>query len=309
VTRVRPPFGIPLPTVRRPAAAATWSPEALLLVGHGSRCPVNWAEMAELARSVDAALPGVAVDVGYLEMTDPPAGVILDRMVAAGARRVVVLPVVLLAAGHAKSDVPAVVLEARDRHPGVDIRFGAPFGVARDLVAVLGGAVEDVGGTGLPLLLVARGTSDPDANGDAHKASRLLAEWTGAPFSHVAFSGVTTPCVVDGLDVFARLGFERVVVAWWFLCHGRLIERGRADIAAFAAGTGVSVLDAGHIGPDPSIVSLVVEGYRAALAVSPRPNCDLCSYRAPWPGLADRVGQPVGVGHSHLAVNHRHHGS
>ena len=65
------------------------------------------------------------------------------------------------------------------------------------------------GGAGLPLLMVARGTSDPDANAEAYKAARLVAEWTGAPFVHVGFSGVTGPSVRQAADVFGRLGLRR----------------------------------------------------------------------------------------------------
>ena len=54
-------------------------------------------------------------------MTEPPAGPVLDRLAEAGCSRVVVLPLVLLGAGHAKSDVPALVLEGRRRHP--DLRL------------------------------------------------------------------------------------------------------------------------------------------------------------------------------------------
>ncbi|MDQ2754648.1 MAG: CbiX/SirB N-terminal domain-containing protein, partial [Actinomycetota bacterium] len=124
--------------------------------------------MARIGDLVAAVLPEVGVDVGYLEMTAPPAGVVLDRMVAAGRKRVVVQPLVLFGAGHAKSDVPAVVADGRQRHRDVDLVFGSPLGVARGLVEILGDAVRAAGGTELPLLLIARGTSDPDANGDAH---------------------------------------------------------------------------------------------------------------------------------------------
>jgi sirohydrochlorin ferrochelatase len=72
--------------------------------------------MRALGKLVADALPDVAVDVGFLEMTDPPAGPVLDELAATGCRRVVVLPLVLLGAGHAKSDVPAVVLEAQTCH-------------------------------------------------------------------------------------------------------------------------------------------------------------------------------------------------
>jgi sirohydrochlorin cobaltochelatase len=279
--------------------------DGLVLVGHGSRSSRSGDEMACLAAHVGAALPDVAVDVGFLEMTDPPAGEVIDRLVGLGCRRVTVLPLVLLGAGHAKSDVPALVLEARQRHPEVAVQFGSPLGVSALPVSLLGSAVVEAGGAGLPLLVVARGTSDPDANGDAHKAARLIAEWTAAPFVHVGFSGVTGPSVVEAAEVFERLGYGRVAVAWWYLCHGRLIERGRAELAGLA-GPDLEWVDAGYIGPDRRLVPLIVERFGEALAGRPLVNCDACAYRAPWPGREERVGQPVGVGHSHLALEHRH---
>jgi sirohydrochlorin cobaltochelatase len=289
-----------------PAAGATGA-EGLLLVGHGSRSGAGAAEMLAIAGLVSAELPDVMVDVGFLEMTDPPAGPVLDRLAASGCRRVVVLPLVLLGAGHAKSDVPALVLEGRARHPDLHVHFGSPLGISRGLVGLLGGTLVAAGGSGLPLLLVARGTSDPDANGDAHKVARLLGEWVGAPFVHTAFTGVTTPRVADGLGVFARLGYRRLATAFWFLCTGVLVERARAEIAAFSAASGVEVVDAGYLGPDPRVVPAIVERYEEAVRGTPAVNCDLCAYRAPWPGREERHGQPIGVGHSHLAVEHRGH--
>ncbi|MGH9224253.1 MAG: sirohydrochlorin chelatase [Acidimicrobiales bacterium] len=274
----------------------------VLLVGHGSKSDQAAAELRALADLVAAALPDEAVDLGFLELTDPPAGQVLDGLVDQGCRRIVVLPLMLLGAGHTKSDVPAIVLEARDRHPPVDVRLGGPLGVAHDLVAALGQAIAP----GLPLLLIARGTSDPDANGDACKVARLLAEWTGAPFVHTAFTGVTGPCVADGLDVFARLGHRRIAVAFWFLCHGLLVGRARAEIDEFSSRTGVEVVDAGYLGPDERIVLVVLARYHEALTGETHANCDLCAFRAPWPGREARVGHPTAVGHSHFAADHRH---
>ena len=283
--------------------------DGLLLVGHGSRSSASESEMRELTAQVVEALPGVMVDVGFLEMTEPPAGVVLDDLVARGCTRIVVLPLMLLAAGHGKNDVPAVVLEARRRHPRIEVVFGSPLGVARDLVGLLGDRVEQAGARGLPLLVVARGASDPDANAEAHRAARLVAEWAGATEVHVAFTGVTWPLVPEGLDVLDRLGHETTALAFWFLCNGRLIERARAEVAAFTERTGVKVVDAGYLGPDPRVVPIVVERYRSALEAGPPVySCDACAYRAPFPGLEERVAQPLGVGHSHLAEEHRHHG-
>jgi sirohydrochlorin cobaltochelatase len=187
--------------------------------------------------------------------------------------------------------------------------FGSPLGVARGLVRLLGDRVDVSGGRGLPLLVVARGTSDPDANAEAHRAARLLAEWAAAPFLQVAFTGVTWPLVAEGLDMVHRLGLRRVALAFWFLCNGRLIERAREEVADFTARTGIEVVDAGYLGPDTRMLPVILDRYREALAgAAPVYSCDTCAYRAPFPGLEDRVGQARGVGHSHLAAEHRHHG-
>jgi len=302
------------PVIDETSAVAKVS-EGLLLVGHGSRSPRSALEMRKLAALVADGLAGVDVQVGFLEMTEPPAGVVIDSMVARGAGRITVLPLVLLGAGHAKNDVPAVVLEARRRHPGAEILFASPLGVVKAAVEILGEAVaaslgEAASGSSdadTALLVVSRGTSDPDANGDSYKAGRLIAEWSGNRRFGVGFSGVTSPTIVEAAQTLATLGHRRIAVSWWYLCYGLLIERGRAQLRSWADGAGVELVDCGYLGPDVRLVEPIVERFHESKGGTPRVNCDACSYRSPWPGLAERVGQPVGVGHSHLAEEHRRH--
>jgi sirohydrochlorin cobaltochelatase len=211
----------------------------------------------------------------------------------------------LLAAGHGKNDVPAIALEGRARHPDVEFAFGSPLGVVPELLAVGHTRLKEAGGEGLPLLVIARGTSDPDANAEAARAARLLAEWSGAPDLELGFTGMTWPSVPDALDRVARLGHDHVAAFFWFLATGKLVERARGEIATFTESKGVAVTDAGYFGPDPALVPVIRQRHEEAIAGIHRTNCDTCSYRAEWPGLAERVAQPRGVGHSHLAAEHR----
>lgn len=275
--------------------------DGLLLVAHGSACAAGTTEAKALGAAVASARSDLAVELGFLELADPPAGAALDALVARGCRRIVVQPLILLAAGHGKSDVPAVALEARERHPDVEISFGSPLGVVPELLAIAAANIEEAGAGGLPLLVVARGTSDPDANADAVKAARLLAEWTRTDFVDVGFTGVTWPTVPQVLDRMRYLGHERVGVFFWFLANGKLIERARDQIAA----SQLDAIDAGYFGPDPGIIPVIEQRRDEALHGVPRVSCDTCSYRKPWPGMEDRVAQPVGVGDSHLAAEHR----
>lgn len=283
-------------------------PDGLLLVAHGSRSAAGQQEMQQLAALVAAAAPSdVMVDMGYLELSDPPAGLVLDRLVAAGADTVAVVPLMLLAAGHSKSDVPAIVLEGRARHPHVALHYARPLGIDAVLVELAGRRVRDAGGAEAAVGLFARGTSDPDANADAYKISRLVAEATGAQLAATGFSGVTWPDVPAALDQLHRLGAERVVAFSWFLATGILLDRIGDELARFSAATGVEVVDAGHFGPSPEIAELVLARAAEAVEGAVRMSCDTCVFRAPFPGIEDRVGQALGAGHSHLATEHRHH--
>jgi sirohydrochlorin cobaltochelatase len=282
--------------------------DAVLLVGHGSRSDAGREELLQLGALVARRAPELLVEIGFLELSQPPASVAGDRLVARGARRVSVLPLTLNAAGHSKSDVPAVVMQARERHPSVSWHYGRPLGPDHAVLLLARRRVDEAGGAGLPLALLARGTSDPDANADAYKAARLLAECTGSRTVVTGYSGVTWPSVDGALEQLHRLGADRVVAFAWFLCTGILLERMRSDFEVFAARTRVEVVDAGHLGPDPSLVPLLLDRHAEALAGDIRMNCDVCAYRRPFPGLQDRVGQELGLGHSHLAAEHRAHG-
>src|ERR1700730_5472797 len=100
--------------------------EGLLLVGHGSRSDAGRQELLQLGDLVADAAPQTMVEVGFLEMTDPPAGVALNRLVGRGAGHIGVVPLMLNTAGHAKSDVPAVVLEGRQRHVNSTFCYARP---------------------------------------------------------------------------------------------------------------------------------------------------------------------------------------
>ena len=279
--------------------------EAVVLVAHGSRSPAGRDEMLALASAVASARPGTPVRAGFLEMSDPPASTVLEDLLDSGVRDVTVVPLMLLAAGHAKSDVPAVVLQARARHPGARIAYGRPLGVDHALLTLARRRLEAAGAVGLPLALLARGTSDPDANAEAWRASRLLADMAETRLVATGFSGLTWPTVTGALEQLQRLGATRIAVFSWFLATGVLLDRMRTDWQAFASATGVGVLDAGHFGIEPELVSLVWSRVDEAGAGWVMANCDTCAYRRPFPGLADRVGMAIGVGHSHLAAEHR----
>lgn len=267
------------------------SETVVLLIGHGSREP---AGNDEFRRFCDAARPHLGperVEPCFVELATPLVPESLDRCVALGARRVIALPVILLAAGHVKVELPHALDEARTRHPGVEFLYGRPLGldplvleiVHERLAEVEQHAAWPVEDTAV--LVVGRGSSDPDANSDLYKLARLLWESRRYPWVEACFVGVTQPSVPEGLRRCRALGARRILVVPYFLFTGVLIPRLHRLVDEFvAAHAGVDVRVAAYLNGHPKLFQVLRERKLEALRGEARMNCALCKYRVPLPG-------------------------
>ncbi len=262
---------------------------SLLIVGHGSRSAAGVAEYWKLAGVVADQAPELDVGCGFLELASPDLDTAVDHVVAMGATSVVATPLVLLGAGHMKNDGPAVLHRARHRHPSIDFRYARDLGihplvleVAQDRV-MASVAADDPAATAV--VLVGRGSSDPDANADLYKVSRLLWDSRGLGMVEPAFVSLAAPDVPAALDRCRMLGATRIAVVPYFLFTGVLVDRIRAQTTAWAAAhPPLDVRHGPHLGADARIARLVLERYGEALAGDVRMNCDLCIYRVALPG-------------------------
>lgn len=280
-----------------PAGARSREPDTcILLVGHGSRDASVNAEFEALVATYRARHPELRVMVGYIELARPLLVDALDEA-ARSARRVVLVPLFLFAAGHVKNDLPLAVEDARARFPGTAFSIAPCLGVHPALAEVAydraAAALGESGGRNdeALLLVVGRGASDPDANGDFYKMARLIAERREFVHVEVAHLGITQPSVDRSLEWVARLRPRRLVVLPYLLFAGRLIEKLAASVEAFArVHPWIRTSMARHLGADERLAQIIDERARGALAGSATLACDACQYRVALPGLADQVG-------------------
>ena len=288
---------------------------ALLVVGHGSRDPRGAREFQELVALIRERDPGLKVEGGFIELSRPPISECVGRLVGAGAREISTVPLMLLAAGHAKDDIPATLVREKMSHPEINFHYGRALGIRPELLELMDGRMSAVISEDekreTAVLIVGRGSSDPDANSDLAKIARLFYEGRSYPMVETAFVSLTPPSVPEALERCERLGVRRVVVFSYFLFTGVLEERIREQSEEFAAQSGVEVRYAGYFGPDARVADLVLERYREAHSGDIRMNCDVCVHRVALPGFEDRVGAPATPhyhpdepGHEH---SHGHH--
>ncbi len=284
----------------------------VMICGHGSRSQSAVDEFATLAEKLPAYLPDDWLcDYGYLEFANPVIRNGLDNLREAGCERILAVPGMLFAAMHAKNDIPTVLNTYATQH-GVDISYGRELGVDPKMVAAAAGRIQEavdkanaelgeMALTDTCLVVIGRGASDPDANGNVSKIARLLQEGMGFGWAEVGYSGVTFPLVEPCLQHVAMLPYKRVIVFPYFLFSGILIDRiyGFTDQVA-AEHPDMQFVKAGYLGDHPKVLETFAERITEQAGATPPPNCGICGYR-------EQVLAFANGDHKHITPEQRQH--
>ncbi|MGH1369657.1 MAG: sirohydrochlorin chelatase [Maritimibacter sp.] len=271
----------------------------VMICGHGSRSQAAVDEFAVLAQKLPAMLPdGWLTDYGYLEFANPVIRVGLDNLRNAGVDKIIAVPGMLFAAMHSKNDIPTV-LNAYAAEHNIEVSYGRELGVDPKMIIAAGERIREAVDTAnenhgnVPLedtclVVIGRGASDPDANGNVAKIARMLQEGMGFGWLEIGYSGVTFPLVEPALTHAAKLGYKRIVVFPYFLFTGILIDRiyGFTDQVA-AQHPDIQFVKAGYLNDHPKVLETFAERIKEQLADLPPPNCGTCAYREQVLSLAN----------------------
>lgn len=215
----------------------------MLLIGHGTRNPHGRTEFLDLAKLVASRLP-VPLQAAFLELADPTIERGIGALVSQGVDRLLIAPLLLFAAGHAKQDVPAAAAKAAADcgAAGLSVHHAAHFGSHPQIVALAQRRLVEAtaGRAAVPadqtmLVVVGRGSSDAQATAQMREFGRLLAEGAALPRVQVAFLAVAEPSIGTVLPAIPAQGVRRVIVHPHLLFRGELIEELERQTAQMAA--------------------------------------------------------------------------
>jgi sirohydrochlorin cobaltochelatase len=299
----------------------------IMVCGHGSRDENAVREFAVVAEAMRERFPEREVEYGFLEFAQPIIRDGLDKLAERGVTRVLAVPGMLFAAGHAKNDIPSVLNTYMAQNPGLEITYGRELGIDTRMIRAAGERVSaalveaDAKQGPVPrhetlLLVVGRGASDPDANSNVAKVCRMLWEGLGFGWAETGYSGVTFPLVKPALEHAAKLGYRRIVVFPYFLFTGVLVRRiyDHTDEIA-AAHPDIQIVKAGYLNDHPLVLDTFAERVEEILHGANVMNCQMCKYREQVLGFEDEVGLAQLSHHHHVegigtgtADHHHHHG-
>jgi sirohydrochlorin ferrochelatase len=253
----------------------THGPEGVLVaVAHGSADPRAAVTITDLmtVTAERAAQRGVDLPdlrIAYLSHALPSLPQVMSGIEP--GTRVRVLPLLLTAAYHSKTDIPRVLAHLRGDLPRLRISYGAPFGphplliraLERRLAEADRGVLEDPARTAV--VVAAAGSSDLDANA---AITRLAARWqarTGWFAVRPAYASAASPDPAAAVTSLLRDGARRVVVATYLLAPGYFADRVRASSLAAGAAVVSPVL-----GASAEVADVLLDRFRSC-ATSPSP--------------------------------------
>jgi sirohydrochlorin ferrochelatase len=233
---------------------------ALVALAHGSRDPRSAATIKALVGEVRAMRPDLKIEAAFLELSKPSFTTVVDKLVRAGHEEIVVVPLLLTEAYHAKVDVPTAVAEAQARHAGLKVRATPVLGLEPRFLEVLDLRLREALRAARireldALVLAAAGSSDPLANQSVARLARVWGTHHKLPVT-AAFASSAPPATGEAVRAFRAEGRRHIAVASLFLAPGFLPDRA-AELALEAGAVAVSE----PLGAHPELARTVLARY------------------------------------------------
>lgn len=239
---------------------------AVLYVSHGTRVIDGVRQANQFLYSCMERVSAPIQQICYLEIVKPGIQQGIRRCIEEGAQVVLIQPLLLLSAGHAKHDIPGEIDKARALYPEVIFVYGRPFGVDQRIVDILIERIyerQKIIPERSGILLVGRGSSDPDTKRDFASICRLLNEH-GMNRVASCYMAAASPSFDEGLDLVLKKGWGQTFVIPYLLFTGILMKTIKKAIDSRNQ-TGASFVLCRPLGYHPILIQLMKNHIRESL--------------------------------------------
>ncbi|MBO1578329.1 MULTISPECIES: sirohydrochlorin chelatase [Bacillus] len=208
--------------------------KAVLYICHGSRLKEAKEEAIGFVSSCMNRVSAPIQELCFLELAQPVISEGFVNCVRRGATEIVVVPVFLLAAGHVKEDIPNELKKMQNKFPYIAITYGNPFGVSESLVSATyeGSGIKEYESE-VTLLLVARGSSDPETLQDMKRIASLFEKEEKVRKVEVCYLAAAEPRFEGELKEIVERNEENVVILPYLLFTGLLMKHIEKEVRGY----------------------------------------------------------------------------
>ncbi|MFN3885134.1 MAG: sirohydrochlorin chelatase [Rhodocyclaceae bacterium] len=111
--------------------------KGIILFGHGARNAEYVAPFHRIRASVEALQPGVPVEIGFLELTQPPLEASIEALVSRGVKQIRIVPIFFAPGRHVLKDLPQLLANAMERFPGTEFEVADCVGEVESVIAAM----------------------------------------------------------------------------------------------------------------------------------------------------------------------------
>ncbi|ARK29450.1 Sirohydrochlorin cobaltochelatase [Halalkalibacter krulwichiae] len=263
-----------------------------MYIGHGSRVKDGNVELQQFVEKAKSSHPTIFIqECCFLELAEPTIEEGVEACIKKGATKIAVVPVLLLTAMHAKVDIPEAIDRMKIKYPHIVFTYGRPIGIDKTVISIVKDRLKTAGlhmvdkrpdyneRQPISILLVGRGSSDPDNTSDLMKIARLVWEFTPVMDVDVCFIAATRPNVDEGLARMNRIPNDRVYVVPYLLFTGVLMKGLQKQLDEWSKQSDKEFILCDYLGFDDQLVSILADRAKEVLEENVKINCDTCLYR------------------------------
>lgn len=276
---------------------------AVLVVGHGTRKRSGAEQLIQLVEQMRLLEPDWRFYESFLELANPTIDEAIEKAFRDGVQALIVVPVLLFTAAHAKSDIPDAVSGSADKY-GIRLlgqtsslgtaarvielsndRFsevtrlgqllGCPVGHCSRVECKSGCSIRGKDPGRIGLAMVGRGTSDSDALNHMRELTARCAPARSLQWFHTGFFAGGSPHVDElleqaGCAVGPDGPCDTIVIQPHLLFEGELMDQLRAKLVAFERRyPDKRWVLARSLGADPGLAKVFVEMAKEVWSHSP----------------------------------------
>ncbi|WP_428908300.1 sirohydrochlorin chelatase [Niallia sp. Krafla_26] len=235
---------------------------AILYICHGSRVKEASDQAVSFVRKIMKKVDTPIQEVGFLELSHPTVSQSFEHCVNQGATNIIVIPILLLTAAHAKKDIPDEIAHQQKRFPHVEVKLGRPIGVNDQMVDLL---LEKMTETGKlitqedTVLLIGRGSSDSDVKRDLSLIGEKLKQKAKIKKVEVCFLAAARPTLQEGLKIVQMTGANQVFIIPYLFFTGVLMKKVQAEIQKVKDDHGTKWILCNYLGYHPIIENIIMD--------------------------------------------------